>query len=178
MEIKIADQVTGETLPFNTNGEICLRGFGIMQGYYDEPEKTSETINKNGWLKTGDIGCMDEHKYTFYKSRIKELIIRGGTNIYPAEIEIFLRTHENVLDCYVVGLPDERLGEEICAWIKLKPNTNVSIEDIKDFCKSQIAFYKIPKYIKFVDSFPISATGKCQKFKIQEQMCLELGLKV
>lgn len=114
--------------------------------------------------------------YIYFKSRAKEVIIRGGVNIYPAEVERFLRTHPDILDCYVVGVPDERVGEEVCVWIKLKPDTNVSIEQIKEFCKGNIAHFKIPKFVKFVDSFPINATGKVQKFKMTEQMKKELNL--
>jgi fatty-acyl-CoA synthase len=160
VECKIIDQ-NGHLVPHDTDGEICLRGYNIFQGYWDEPAKTAETIDKNGWLKTGDIGSMDHNGCVFFKSRQKEIIIRGGVNIYPAEIESFMRTHPDILDCYAFGLPDERVGEEVAIWIKLKPNTQnkVTNESILEFCKGKIAFFKTPKYIKFVDAFPINPNG-------------------
>ena len=175
VEIKIVNPKTNEMLPRNEDGEVCVRGYNLMKGYLDEPAKTAETIDKDGWLHTGDIACMDEHNYLYYKTRSKELVIRGGVNIYPAEIERFFRTHEDVLECFVVGLPDKRFGEELCAWVKLKPNAKpISVQDLREFCKGQIAYYKIPKFIKFVDNFPYNHTGKVQKFKMQEQMKKEL----
>lgn len=119
---------------------------------------------------------MDEHGYLYFKSRAKEIVIRGGVNIYPAEVERFFRTHPNVLDCYVIGVPDKRFGEELCVWVKLKPGCELTEASLKEFCKDKIAYFKIPKYIKFVDSFPINATGKVQKFKMVEQMKQELKL--
>ena len=178
IEVKIVNTKTNETLPLNEDGELCIRGYSIMKGYLDEPVKTAETIDKNGWLHTGDSACMDEHGYIYYKTRSKELVIRGGVNVYPAEIERFFRTHESVLECFVIGVPDERLGEELCAWVKLKPNAKpVNSQELKEFCKGKIAYFKIPRYIKFVESFPINPTGKVQKFKMQEQMKKEFEAK-
>lgn len=175
VEIKIIDS-ENNLMPVNQDGEICIRGYNVMKEYWDEPEKTSETIDKNGWLHTGDIGSMDEQGCVKFKSRAKEIIIRGGVNIYPAEIEIFMRGHPEVIDCCCVGINDERFGEEVCVWIKLKENSKINEKDILDFCKDKIAYFKIPKYIKFVQAFPINATGKVQKFKIVEQMKQELAI--
>ncbi len=170
LETKIIDTTTNEIVPRNTDGEICMRGFSIMKGYYEDEEKTKSTIDKNGWLLTGDIGCMDEDGYVYFKTRVKELVIRGGVNIYPSEIEKFLRTHPDIVDCYVVGVPDKRFGEELCVWIKLKQGAKeLDREAIKEFCKGNIAHFKIPKYVKIVDAFPVSATAKIQKFKIVDQ---------
>ena len=175
VEVKVVNPKTNEILPRNEDGELCIRGYSVMKGYWDEPVKTAEAIDKHGWYHTGDIGTMDESGYLYYKTRSKELVIRGGVNVYPAEIERFFRTHESVLECFVVGVPDARFGEELCAWVKLKPDAKpVSIEEFKEFCQGKIAYFKVPKYIKIVDSFPISATGKVQKFKMQDQMKKEL----
>jgi fatty-acyl-CoA synthase len=177
IELKIRDPETGQIVPRNTDGEICLRGYSIMPGYYDDEEKTKETIDRNGWLLTGDIGQMDEQGYIYFKSRAKEIVIRGGVNIYPAEIEAFLRTNPRILDCYVVGVPDERFGEELCVWIKMRPGEKeMTKEEVKQFCQGNIAYFKVPKYVKIVDAFPISATAKVQKFKMIDQMKKELGL--
>lgn len=173
-ECKIIDH-EGNMVPHNTDGELCIRGYNIMKEYWDEPIKTAETIDASGWLKTGDICSMDENGYVFFKSRAKEVIIRGGINIYPAEIESFFRTHESILDAYCFGVSDERVGEEVCIWIKLKPNAKVSKDDLTKFCDGKIAFFKIPKHIKFVENFPISANGKVQKFKMSQQMKQELS---
>ncbi|CAF0973055.1 unnamed protein product [Brachionus calyciflorus] len=176
VEAKIIDPISKKITPRNTDGELCLRGYNIMTEYWDDPVKTAESIDKNGWFYTGDICSMDEHGYLYFKSRAKEIVIRGGVNIYPAEVERFLRTNEKVLECFVVGVPDERFGEELCAWVKLKSNNEMNEKELKDFCKDKIAYFKIPKYVKFVDSFPINATGKVQKFKMVEQMKNELKL--
>lgn len=164
----------GELVPYGTDGELCVRGFSVMKEYWDEPEKTAETIDKNGWLKTGDICSMDENGYVFFKSRAKEVIIRGGTNIYPAEIESFMRTHDGVMDCYCFSINDERVGEEVCVWIKLRPESKVTKEAILKYCEGKIAYFKVPKHIKFVTEFPINANGKVQKFKMVEQMKKDL----
>lgn len=178
IEMKIRDTETNQIVPIGTDGEICFRGFSIMKGYHDEPEKTKETIDEDGWIATGDIGNMDEDGFLYFKSRQKEMVIRGGVNIYPPEVEKFLRTHPGILDCYVVGLPDERVGEELAVWIKRDPQAEKKIteEDMREFCKGNIAFFKVPRYVKFVDEFPVSATAKVQKFKIIDQMKKELNL--
>jgi fatty-acyl-CoA synthase len=175
-EVKIVDGA-GNLAKVNTDGEICMRGYHIMKGYWDDPVKTAETIDKNGWLHTGDIGCMDENGYTFFKSRAKEVIIRGGVNIYPAEIESFLRTHDQIQDVYCFGFPDDRVGEEVCVWVKLKSTADPNVvtqEALTKFCENKIAYFKVPKYIKFVNAFPINQNGKVQKFKMLEQMKNEL----
>jgi fatty-acyl-CoA synthase len=175
MEIKIVDS-NRRLLPINTDGEICMRGYGVMKGYWDEPQKTAETIDQNGWLHSGDIGSMNAEGLVTFKSRAKELIIRGGVNIYPAEVEAFFRTHPDVIDVYCIGVPDERVGEEICVWVKLKPDAKLTKEQLIEFCTGKIAYFKVPKFVKFVDGFPINPNGKVQKFKIVEQMKKELNL--
>lgn len=172
-ECKIIDE-DGSIVPHDTDGELCFKGYNIMKGYWDEPVKTAETIDKNGWLKTGDIASMDENGYVFFKSRAKEVIIRGGVNIYPAEIEVFMRSHDDVMDCYCFSISDKRVDEEVCVWIKLRPGSQLTKEDVLKFCEGKIAFFKVPKHIKFVDAFPISANGKAQKFKMADQMLKEL----
>jgi len=174
-EVKIIDE-NNQIVPHNTDGELCFRGYGVMKGYWDEPEKTAETIDADNWLKTGDIASMDENGYVFFKSRAKEVIIRGGINIYPAEIEVFMRTHDEVMDCYCFGLTDKRVGEEVCVWIKVVPGSSLTKNCIVKYCEGKIAHFKVPKHIKFVETFPISANGKPQKFKMAESMAKELGL--
>ena len=175
-ETKIVEPKTREIVPLHTNGELLIRGPHIFREYWDEKEKTAETF-ENGWLKTGDICSMDEEGYLYFKSREKEVIIRGGANLYPAEIETFFRTNPNILDAQVFGVPDERMGEEICAWIKLKPDVKMSEEDLKMFCKNKISQFKIPKYIKFVDKFPINANNKILKNVMKKQTFNELNIK-
>lgn len=175
-ETKIVDPKTRQVVPLHTNGELLIRGPHIFREYWDEKEKTADTF-ENGWLKTGDICSMDEEGYLYFKSREKEVIIRGGANLYPAEIETFFRTNPNILDAQVFGVPDERMGEEICAWIKLKPDVKMSEEDLKSFCKNKISQFKIPKYIKFVDKFPINANNKILKNVMKEQAINEYNLK-
>lgn len=175
LELKVVDAQTRETLPTGQDGELCVRGPFVIKEYFNDKEKTDDSFDKNGWFKTGDIVCMDEEGYCYFKTRIKEMIIRGGINIYPFEIETFLRTNPEIHECYAFGVEDIRLGEEVAIWIKLKADAKLSEEDVRSFCKGNIAHYKIPKFIKFVDSFPISATGKVQKFKMTDQMKNELN---
>ncbi|CAF0873115.1 unnamed protein product [Brachionus calyciflorus] len=175
-QTKIVDVKTRQIVPLQTDGELLVKGPHIFKGYWDEKEKTDETF-ENGWLKTGDICSMDEDGYIYFKSRDKEVIIRGGANLYPAEIETFLRTNPQILDAQVFGVPDERMGEEICTWIKLKPESKLTAEELKSFCKSKISQFKIPKYIKFVDKFPINANNKILKLSMKEQTISELNLK-
>ncbi|MGD2247457.1 MAG: AMP-binding protein [Candidatus Methanofastidiosia archaeon] len=173
-EIKIINPETGAVQPVGKLGELCCRGFQVMKGYWNNPEETAKTID-NHWLHTGDLATMDEHGYCKIVSRIKDMIIRGGENIYPREIEEFLLTHPDIADAYVVGVPDKKYGEEIAAWIK--PKEDLTPEDITEYCKGKISHQKIPKYIKFVDEFPMTVTGKVKKFKIREMATKELGLK-
>ncbi|MEO5794483.1 MAG: AMP-binding protein [Rhodoferax sp.] len=176
LEIKIIDAETGAVVPRGTSGELCTRGYAVMHGYWEDEEKTGEAIDTERWMHTGDLATMDTDGYVNIVGRIKDLVIRGGENIYPREIEEFLYRHPQVQDVQVVGLPDKRYGEELCAWIIAKPGQNATEDDIRDFCNGQIAHYKVPKYIRFVDAFPMTVTGKIQKYKIRDAMKELLGL--
>ena len=176
IEIKIINPETGATVPRGQSGEFCTRGYSVMHGYWDDEPRTREAIDADGWMHTGDLAVMDAEGYVNIVGRIKDLVIRGGENIYPREIEEFLYRHPQVQDVQVVGLPDKRYGEELCAWIITKPGQTVTADEIRDFCKGQIAHYKVPKYIQFVDAFPMTVTGKIQKFKIRDEMKAQLGL--
>jgi len=177
LEVKIIDPESGAIVPRGERGELCTRGYSVMHGYWDDPEKTAEAIDAEHWMHTGDLATMDDEGYVNIVGRIKDMVIRGGENIYPREIEEFLYRHPKVQDVQVVGLPDSRYGEELCAWIIAKPGQSVTEDEVRDFCKGQIAHYKVPRYIRFVDAFPMTVTGKIQKFRIREQMTQELGLK-
>jgi len=176
LEIKIVDPETGATVPRGERGEFCTRGYSVMHGYWDDEAKTREAIDAQGWMHTGDLATMDDEGYVNIVGRIKDMVIRGGENIYPREIEEFLYRHPKVQDVQVVGLPDRKYGEELCAWVIAKPGQQVTEDEVREFCKGQIAHYKVPRYIRFVDSFPMTVTGKIQKFRIREQMTAELGL--
>ena len=167
-EVKIVNIETGATVPLGEIGEICFRGYHVMQGYYGQPDKTAETINESGWLFSGDLGTMDADGYVRITGRRKEMIIRGGENIYPKEIEEFLFSHPKVAQVAVFGIADEFYGEAVMAWIQLHANEQVSEEEMRDYCKQQIANFKIPKYIWFVEDFPMTVTGKLQKFRMRE----------
>jgi len=169
-EVKIVDTDSGTTLPLGEIGEICFRGYHVMRGYYAQPEKTRETVDAAGWLFSGDLGSMDEHGYVRITGRLKEMIIRGGENIYPREIEDFIFTHPKVAEVAVFGVADERYGEQVAAWIQLHGNETATEEEIRVFCKDNIAHFKIPKYIRFVTEFPLTVSGKPQKFKMRETM--------
>lgn len=168
VEVKIVDTVTGQTLPPGETGELCSRGYHIMKGYYKMPDKTKEAIDPDGWLHTGDLASMDEHGNCTIQGRLKDMIIRGGENIYPREIEEFLYTHPGVQDVQVVGITDKKYGEEVAAFIRQKNGNSLSAEEIRNFCKDRISFHKIPRYIYFVDEFPTTASGKIQKYKLRE----------
>ncbi|MDK2974805.1 MAG: fatty-acyl-CoA synthase [Methanofollis sp.] len=176
-EIRIIDPNTKRTLPRGEVGEICARGYMSMKCYYNNPSATRTTLDANGWVYTGDLGVMDEEGYVKMSGRLKEMVIRGGENIYPREIEEFLHHHPKISDAYVIGVPDEKYGEELMAWVAAKPGMTVTPEEIVSFCTGQIARYKIPKYYKFVTEFPMSVTGKIQKFKMQQMAIEELGLE-
>jgi fatty-acyl-CoA synthase len=175
-EVKIVSTDTGETLPVGQTGELCTRGYLVMKGYDEDPEATAAAVDGDGWLHTGDLALMHENGYFSFRGRAKDTIIRGGENIYPREVEEFLHTHLQVADVYVVGLPDAHLGETVLAWVQLKPGETASVEEIRDFCRGKIAYFKIPQYIRFVDSFPMTVTRKVQKFLIREQEIRERGL--
>ncbi|WP_151982282.1 AMP-binding protein [Acinetobacter guerrae] len=175
IEIKIVN-LEGEITPIGTLGELCVRGYSVMAGYWDEVEKTQEVIDAAGWMHTGDIGEMDENGFVKIKGRIKDVVIRGGENLFPKEIEDFLYTHPDVSDVQVIGLPDLRYGEELCACIILHEHHQADEDSIRRFCKEHISHNKVPRYIKFLTEFPLTASGKAQKFKLQEMMRLELNL--
>jgi fatty-acyl-CoA synthase len=177
VEVKIADPETGQELPRGRQGELCTRGFIVMKGYYNLPEATAKAIDREGWLHTGDLATMDERGYCKITGRLKDMIIRGGENIYPREIEEFLYTNPQIADVQVVGVPDLKYGEEVMAWIKLKEGQAATDEQIREFCRGKIAHYKVPRYIKFVSEFPMTVTGKIQKYKMRESAVEELGLQ-
>ncbi|HJV83949.1 MAG TPA: AMP-binding protein [Noviherbaspirillum sp.] len=176
LEVKIVDPDTGKTVPVGTSGELCTRGYSVMHGYWDDAEKTAEAIDAEGWMHTGDLAVMDAEGYVNISGRIKDMVIRGGENIYPREIEEFLYRHPGVQDVQVVGVPDKKYGEELCAWIVPRAGASINEESVREFCKGQIAHYKVPRYIRFVEAFPMTVTGKVQKFKMREQMKQELQL--
>jgi fatty-acyl-CoA synthase len=167
-EVKVVDPQTGATLPVNQPGELCFRGYHVMRGYYGEPEATAAAIDAAGWLHSGDLGTMDEAGYVRITGRLKEMIIRAGENIYPAEIEAFLFTHPKVAQVAVFGVPDAFYGEEVMAWVKLHAGEQATADELRAFCREQIAHYKIPRFICFVDEFPVTITGKMQKFRMRE----------
>ncbi|MCY8543433.1 AMP-binding protein [Bacillus haynesii] len=169
VEVKITEPGTNQEVARGVQGELCTRGYHVMKGYYKNPEATAAVIDEEGFLHTGDLAIMDEEGYCRITGRLKDMIIRGGENIYPREIEEFLYKHPNILDVQIVGVPDETFGEEVSAWIKLKSGVSMTAEELKAYCKGKIARYKIPRYIAFVEEFPMTASGKVQKFKLREQ---------
>ena len=175
LEVKAIDTM-GRITPRGTPGELCTRGYAVMLGYWDDPERTTEAIDDEGWMHTGDVGTIDGEGYGNIVGRIKDMVIRGGENIYPREIEEFLHAHPKISDVQVVGVPDPRFGEEICAWIRLAPGESCNEEEIRAFCRDRIAHFKIPRYVRFVEEFPLTVSGKVQKFVIREAMARELNL--
>jgi fatty-acyl-CoA synthase len=175
VEAKVID-TEGRILPVGQRGELLTRGYCVMLGYWDDAERTTEAIDEAGWMHTGDLATIDQDGYCKIVGRSKDMVIRGGENIYPREIEEFLYLHPKVQEVQVVGVPDPKYGEELCAWIRLKEGVTATPEEIKEFCKGQISHYKIPRYVKFVDEFPMTVSGKVQKFVIRDQMIKELGL--
>jgi fatty-acyl-CoA synthase len=173
MECKVID-AQGHTVPRGQPGELCTRGYAVMLGYWDDPGKTADVIDAEGWMHTGDLGTIDAEGYCNIVGRSKDMIIRGGENVYPREIEEYLFRHHKIADVAVVGVPDDKYGEEICAWIKLRSGMNCSEQEIRDFCREQIAHYKIPRYVVFVDAFPTTVTGKIQKYLIRKEMIQRL----
>jgi len=174
LEVKIVDAL-GNIVPVGETGELCTRGYSVMKGYWDDDAKTREAI-VDGWMHTGDLATLDEEGYCNIVGRLKDMLIRGGENIYPREIEEFLFRHPKVQSVQVFGVPDQKYGEEVCAWIVVRPGEQASEEEIRDFCKGQIAHYKIPRYIRFVDELPMTVTGKAQKFVMRARMIDELKL--
>ncbi|WP_454742926.1 AMP-binding protein [Cupriavidus necator] len=174
LEVRIVD-ATGATVPVGQTGELCTRGYSVMLGYWDDDARTAEAI-RDGWMHTGDLATIDAEGYCNIVGRVKDMLIRGGENIYPREIEEFLFRHPKVQAVQVFGVPDQKYGEEVCAWIVLKPGASATEDEIRDFCRDQIAHYKIPRYIRFVDEMPMTITGKVQKFVMRERMTQELKL--
>jgi fatty-acyl-CoA synthase len=175
-EVRIAAPDGGRTVDIGDRGELCTRGYLVMKGYDGEDEATKHAIDSDGWLHTGDLAVMRPDGYFQIRGRLKEMIIRGGENIYPREIEEFLHTHPDIADVYVLGVPDEKLGETVAAWVKLKSGAVLSTGELREFCRGKIAHFKIPQYVRFVDSFPMTVTGKIQKFRTREQEIEALGL--
>ena len=176
-EIRIADPETGATLPLGEQGELCARGYMVMKGYDDDPVSTAEAIDAEGWLHTGDLAVLHPDGYFSFKGRAKDTIIRGGENIYPREVEDYLHTHPKVADVHIVGLPDAKLGETVLAWVQLKPGEEATEEEIRNFCRGKIAYFKVPQFIRFVDTFPMTITRKVQKYLIREQEIEMRGLE-
>ena len=176
VEVRIVDPDTGETVPRGAAGEFMTRGYSVMLGYWDDVARTAEAVDDQGWMHTGDLAVMDDDGYINIVGRIKDMIIRGGENVYPREIEEYLYRHPDVVEVQVIGVPDARYGEEIMAWVQLRDGASLDAEDIKEFCRGQIAHYKIPRYVKFTDEFPMTITGKIQKYLMREQSVEELGL--
>ena len=176
LEVKIVDPENGATVAPGVPGELCTRGYSVMHGYWDDRARTREVIDAENWMHTGDLATMDAEGYVNIVGRIKDMVIRGGENVYPREIEEFLYRHPKVQDVQVVGIPDQKYGEELCAWVIVKSNQSLTEEELREFCKGQIAHYKVPRYIRFVDAFPMTITGKIQKFKIRELMREQLGI--
>jgi fatty-acyl-CoA synthase len=169
VEVKIVEPGTGKEVPIGTQGELCTRGYHVMKGYYKNEEATEAAIDDKKWLHTGDLAVMDDHGYCRITGRLKDMIIRGGENIYPREIEEFLYSHPKILDVQVIGIPDETFGEEVMAWIILKEGQTAACDEIKEYCRGKISRHKIPRYIEFTDSYPMTASGKIQKFRLKEQ---------
>lgn len=176
VELMVADVHSGKRVADNVQGEICARGHVVMKGYYKNPEATAQTIDAEGWVHTGDLGVRRPDGYYKITGRLKDMVIRGGENIYPREIEEFLFTHPDIAQAAVFGVPDAKYGEELCAWVQLHPGHSTGAEDVRAFCKASLAHYKVPRYVKFVSEFPTTVSGKIQKFKMREQMCDELKL--
>jgi fatty-acyl-CoA synthase len=177
VQIKIVDPQTGQVVPIGVQGELCTRGYSVMLGYWDNDEATRGAIDRARWMHTGDLATMDEEGYLNIVGRIKDMIIRGGENVYPREVEEFLYSHPKVQDVQVIGVPDIKFGEEIMAWVRLREGQTATEDEIRDYCRGKIAHYKIPRYVKFVDGFPMTVTGKIQKFVMREASVKELGLE-
>jgi len=178
VEIKVIDPETGETVERGESGEFCTRGYSVMKGYWNDPERTAEAIDSDGWMHTGDLAEMDDQGYVNIVGRIKDMIIRGGENIYPREVEEFLYNHPRIQDVQVVGVPDTKYGEEVMAWIQTDDGEDISIDEVKEFCQGRIAHYKVPRYVAATKEFPLTVTGKIQKFKLRDDAVELFGLRV
>jgi fatty-acyl-CoA synthase len=177
LEVKVVDPESGRTVPRGTPGELCTRGYSVMLGYWEQPDKTAEAVDAAHWMHTGDLAVMDEDGYLAITGRIKDMVIRGGENVYPREIEEFLYTHPDILDAQVIGVPDAVYGEELMVWVRLRPGAGpLTAEDLREFCSGQLAHYKIPRYVHIVDEFPMTVTGKVRKVEMRERSVEILGL--
>ena len=176
-EIKVVDPATGAVVPRGEPGEFCARGYLVMRGYWEDHERTAESIDQSHWMHSGDLATLDDGGYVRIVGRIKDMVIRGGENVYPREIEEFLYGHPQIADVQVIGVPDERYGEELMAWVVPRAGATLTEDEVRDFCRGEIAHFKVPRYVKFVDAFPMTVTGKVQKFKMREQAIEELGLE-
>jgi fatty-acyl-CoA synthase len=176
-EVKIIDPATGKTVPVGTAGELCTRGYHVMKGYYKNVEATKAAIEEDGWLHSGDLAVLDARGYFKITGRAKDVIIRGGENIYPREVEEFLYTHPSIVAVQVVGVPDRKFGEAVAAWVKLKPGSALTMDELKSFCQGKIADFKLPRYLKITDDFPMTVTGKIQKFRMREISIEEFALQ-
>jgi len=177
VEAKVVDPITGHVVPVGTPGEVCSRGYLVMRGYWDDPDATAQAVDVAGWMHTGDLGVMDAAGYLNIVGRSKDMVIRGGENIYPREIEEVLFEHPAVAGAQVIGVPDERMGEELMAWVQVREGSEVSEDDLRDFCRQRVAHFKVPRYVKFTAEFPMTVTGKVQKFRMREIAIAELGLQ-
>lgn len=177
VEAKIVHPESGETVERGVEGEYCTRGFHVMNGYWNDPEKTAEAIDADGWMHSGDLATMDENGYVNIVGRIKDMIIRGGENVYPREIEEFLYTHPDIADAQVIGVPDAKYGEEIMAWVQVADGSELAVEDVLEFCRGKIAHFKVPRYVSFVNEFPMTVTGKVRKAEMREKSIADLGLQ-
>ncbi len=168
LEVRIVDPVTGDPVPPNEPGELCIRGYSVMLGYWEQPDRTAEAIDADGWMHTGDLGVMDDEGYVAITGRIKDVVIRGGENIYPREVEEFLLTHPDILDAQVIGVPDARYGEELMAWLRMRPGAaDLDAATLREFCSGRLAHYKVPRYVHLVDEFPMTVTGKVRKVEMR-----------
>jgi fatty-acyl-CoA synthase len=177
VEVKVVDPDTGLVVAPGEPGELCTRGYSVMLGYWNEPAKTAEAIDAAGWMHTGDLATMDDQGYLNIVGRIKDMVIRGGENVYPREIEEFLYSHPDIADVQVIGVPDERYGEELCAWVVPRPGATLADEEVRDFCRGRLAHFKVPRHVLLTDAFPMTVTGKVQKFKMREETIRRLGLE-
>ena len=175
LEVKIVD-AAGNTVPRGVPGELCTRGYSVMLGYWGDPEKTAEAVDAEGWMHTGDLATLDEQGYCRITGRSKDMVIRGGENVYPREIEEYLLSHPAVADAQVIGVPDERYGEEVCAWVVVRTGAETTAEALREYCRGRIAHYKVPRYVRLVDGFPMTVTGKVQKYVMRQETALWLGI--
>jgi fatty-acyl-CoA synthase len=177
VEVKVVDPETGLVVERRQPGELCTRGYSVMLGYWEEPERTAEAVDRAGWMHSGDLATMDDDGYLNIVGRIKDMVIRGGENVYPREIEEFLHTHEAIADVQVIGVPDEKYGEELCAWVIARPGADLDEDAVRGYCRGRLAHFKVPRYVVFVDEFPMTVTGKVQKFKMRDTSVERLGLQ-